>query len=104
MLAAWRGALGQLLPPSPVRVLDVGFLSLLAVQLARMLAELRRSAERQQLGVEAVVGPADAPPAGRQFDAVIERHLLWALPDPGRCLAVWRGTVLVESVGAPSTR
>ncbi|HYN18184.1 MAG TPA: hypothetical protein VEY96_08875, partial [Actinomycetes bacterium] len=30
-----------------------------------------------------------APPAG-PFDAVIERHVLWTLPDPGAALAAWR--------------
>jgi hypothetical protein len=49
-----------------------------------------------------VVGPADQP-TGR-FDAVMERHLLWTLPDPAAALAAWRRAapdgrlVLMESL------
>jgi SAM-dependent methyltransferase len=38
-----------------------------------------------------LVGDAGAPPVGgRRFDAVLVRHVLWTLPDPGRVLAHWR--------------
>ncbi|QTD97599.1 Demethylmenaquinone methyltransferase [Streptomyces cyanogenus] len=51
-------------------------------------------------------GDAVAPPvAPRGFDAVLVRHLLWALPDPAGVLRHWRGLlrpggrfVLVEGV------
>jgi SAM-dependent methyltransferase len=100
--AAWNAALHRLLPPG-ARVLDVGagtgFLSLAAARLghrvtaldlsAGMLARLRESAAREGLTVEVVEAPADAPPPG-PFDAVVERHLLWTLPDPGAALAAWR--------------
>lgn len=82
--AAWAAALRRLLPEPPASVLDAGagtgFLSLLL----------------------AGQGYAVTPPAG-PFDAVIERHLLWTLPDPGAALAAWRAAapvgrlVLVES-------
>jgi SAM-dependent methyltransferase len=53
-----------------------------------------------------LVGDAAAPPVGEQrFDVVLVRHVLWALPDPGRALRHWRGLlrpggrlVLVEGV------
>ncbi|MEV6737729.1 class I SAM-dependent methyltransferase [Streptomyces sp. NPDC051104] len=53
-----------------------------------------------------LVGDAATPPVGEQlFDAVLVRHVLWTLPDPGRVLRHWRGLlrpggrlVLVEGV------
>jgi SAM-dependent methyltransferase len=114
--AAWTAALDRLLPPAPATVLDcgagTGFLSLMAARLGRqvtavdlsseMLERLRRAAATEQLDISVVVGPANEPPGA--FDAVIERHLLWTLPDPGGALAAWRAAaptgrlVLVESV------
>src|SRR5262245_30250057 len=101
--AAWSAALAHLLPPAPARVLDAGagtgFLSLAAARLGYqvtaldlspgMLARLRESAEREDLRIVAVEGGAEQPPAG-PFDAVIERHLLWTLPDPAAALTAWR--------------
>ncbi len=113
--AAWSGALRSLLPDPPARVLDVGagtgFLALLlagqgyqvtAMDLsAGMLEVLRTKAQRLGFDVQAVQAEATRPPGG-PFDAVVERHLLWTLPDPGAALAAWRGAapagrlVLVE--------
>lgn len=53
-----------------------------------------------------LVGDAARPPVGEQrFDVVLGRHVLWALPDPGRVLRRWWGLlrpggrlVLVEGV------
>jgi SAM-dependent methyltransferase len=101
--AAWNAALHRLLPSPPSRVLDVGagtgFLSLLCGQLGHrvtaldlstgMLARLRAAAERDGLTVEVVEGEAGSPPPG-PFQAVVERHLLWTLPDPAAALAAWR--------------
>jgi hypothetical protein len=36
-----------------------------------------------------VVSPAAEPPTG-PFDAVMERHVLWTLPDPVAALRAWR--------------
>ena len=104
--AAWSAALARLLPPRPARVLDcgagTGFLSLIAARLgyrvtaidlsAQMLDRLRAAATTAGLGIETVQGSADRVPAGH-FDAVMERHLVWTLPDPGAVLQVWRGAV-----------
>jgi SAM-dependent methyltransferase len=101
--AAWNAALHRFLPGPGSRVLDVGagtgFLALAATRLGHrvtaldlsqeMLARLGEHAGREGLAVEVVQGGAEDPPAG-PFDAVIERHLLWTLPDPGAALAAWR--------------
>ena len=101
--AAWNAALHRLLPAPAGRVLDVGagtgFLSLAAARLghrvtavdlsAGMLDRLRDSADREDLEIEVVESGAEAPPEG-PFDAVVERHLLWTLSDPGAALAAWR--------------
>ena len=102
-LAAWRGTLRRLLPAPPARVLDAGagtgFASLLLAGLGYqvtamdlsdgMLAMLRSKATGLGLEIEAVQADAASPPAG-PFDAVVERHLLWTLPDPAAALAAWR--------------
>jgi SAM-dependent methyltransferase len=104
--AAWTAAMARLLPPLPARVVDcgagTGFLSLIAAGLgyqvtaidlsAQMLDRLRAAAARTGLCIETVEGPADRVPDGH-FDAVMERHLVWTLPDPGSVLTVWRGAV-----------
>ena len=104
--AAWSATLRRLLPDPPARVLDAGagtgFLSLLlaaqgyqvtAMDLsAGMLKKLRAKAARQGLDVEIVRADAASPPDG-PFDAVVERHLLWTLPDPAAALAAWRQAV-----------
>jgi SAM-dependent methyltransferase len=106
--AAWTAALARLLPAPPARVLDcgagTGFLSLIAAQLGhrvtavdlsgRMLAKLQEAAARDGLTIETVEGPADVAPAGR-YDVVMERHLLWTLPDPQAALEAWRTAVPV---------
>ncbi|HUC35854.1 MAG TPA: class I SAM-dependent methyltransferase [Acidimicrobiales bacterium] len=114
--AAWTAALARLLPPAPARVLDVGagtgFLSLIAARLGhsvtamdlspQMLGRLEAQARAQGLEIHKALGPAQRPPGN--FDAVIERHLLWTLPDPGDALAAWKESapggrlVLFESV------
>jgi len=101
--AAWRAALERVLPASASRVLDAGAgtgsLSLLAAELGHrvtaldlsegMLAAARRKAEERGVSITFVVGPAEDPPEG-PFDAVIERHVVWTLPDPVAALRAWR--------------
>ena len=95
--AAWRGALRESLPDLGARVLDVGAgtgaLSLLAAELGYevtaldlspgMLGQAERKAKERGLDerMTFVVGSATEPPSG-PFDAVMERHVLWTLPDP----------------------
>ena len=103
MVAAWLAVLADHLPPAPARILDVGAgtgaMSLLAAELGHrvtaldispgMLGHAERKAAERGVTLETVIGPADSPPEG-PFDAVIERHLLWTLPDPSGALAGWR--------------
>ena len=103
--AAWSAALEALLPAGRARVLDcgagTGFVSLMAARLGHavtaldispgMLERLQAGAAREGLSIEVVVGDAARPPEGAPFDVVIERHLLWTLPDPEQALVAWRG-------------
>jgi SAM-dependent methyltransferase len=116
--AAWAERLRSWLPPRAGDVLDLGCgtgsLSLLAseqghrvtgVDLSPAMIDLARA---KLAGRDAVFlhGDAVAPPVGEErFDVLLVRHLLWALPDPGRVLRHWRGLlrpggrlVLVEGV------
>lgn len=119
--AAWRGALSELLPAAPIRVLDVGagtgFLTLLLAELghdvtavdlsSRMLDRLQAKAAAAGRSVQVTQADAAAVPAG-PFHAVVSRHLLWTLPDPTAALQAWRAAapdgrlVLVESAWGAS--
>lgn len=104
--AAWRAALARHLPPPPARVLDVGAgtgaMSLLAADLGHevtaldlspaMLERAREKAAARGRRLTLVVGRSEDPPPG-PFDAVMERHVLWTLPDPVAALAAWRRVV-----------
>ena len=113
--AAWAAALRRLLPAPPATVLDMGagtgLLSLLlAAQGYRvtaadissgMLARLKDKAAARGLDIDVTETDALNPPEG-PFDAVVERHVIWTLPDPAAALAAWHAAapdgrlVLVE--------
>lgn len=109
--AAWRAALRRALPEPGAVVLDAGAgtgsLSLLAAELGYrvtaldvspgMLGRAEEKAATRGLEIRFVVGSAMEPPPG-PFDAVIERHLLWTMPEPVAALRAWRG------VAAPGGR
>ena len=102
--ACWKAALIRHLPPPGARILDAGAgtgtISLFAAELGyrvtaldlspAMLEQARRKASARGLEIDIVVGPAEEPPSG-PFDAVVERHLLWTIPDPVAALRAWRG-------------
>jgi SAM-dependent methyltransferase len=103
--AAWRQALREALPEPGARVLDAGAgtgaLSLLAAELGYEVTALdlspgmlaRAELKAKERGLEErmrfVVGSAVEPPRG-PFDAVMERHVLWTIPDPVGALRAWR--------------
>jgi SAM-dependent methyltransferase len=101
--AVWRAALIRHLPPPPASILDAGAgtgaMSLLLAEMGyrvmaldlspSMLARAIEKAAVRNLDVETWVAPATQPPPG-PFDAVVERHLLWTLPDPVQALRAWR--------------
>ncbi|WP_217207450.1 bifunctional 2-polyprenyl-6-hydroxyphenol methylase/3-demethylubiquinol 3-O-methyltransferase UbiG [Streptomyces sp. AC550_RSS872] len=115
---AWASRLRSWLPERACDVLDLGCgtgsLSLLAAEQGHRVTGVDRSpvmvdlARAKLAGRDAafLVGDAAAPPVGEErFDAVLVRHVLWTLPDPGRVLRHWRGLlrpggrfVLVEGV------
>lgn len=100
--AAWAATLRRLLPEPSAAVLDMGagtgFLSLLlaaqgyevtAADFAPgMLARLKAKAADRGLSIRTVEADATHPPQDA-FDAVVERHLIWTLPDPAGALAAW---------------
>ncbi|MFF4358206.1 class I SAM-dependent methyltransferase [Streptomyces sp. NPDC001604] len=103
---AWAERLGSWLPERPSDVLDLGCgtgsLSLLASEQGHHVTGVDSSpamvglARAKLAGRDAafLVGDAAAPPVGEQrFDVVLVRHLLWALPEPGRVLRHWRELV-----------
>ncbi|MFE0810096.1 class I SAM-dependent methyltransferase [Streptomyces sp. NPDC058848] len=115
---AWAARLRSWLPERPGELLDLGCgtgsLSLLAAEQGHRVTGVDLSpamverARAKLAGRDAVflTGDAGAPPVGEQrFDAVLVRHVLWTLPDPGRALRHWRELlrpggrlVLVEGV------
>jgi ubiquinone/menaquinone biosynthesis C-methylase UbiE len=116
--AAWDERLRGWLPEHPSEILDLGCgtgsLSLLAARQGHRVTgvdpspDMLERARAKLAGHDAVflTGDAASPPVGEQrFDAVLVRHVLWALPDPARALRRWRELlrpsgrlVLVEGV------
>lgn len=100
--AAWAARLRSWLPRPPADVLDLGCgtgsLALLAAQeghrvtavdSSRRMAEAAR-AKLSGTSARVLLGDAAEPPvADRRFDAVLVRHLLWAVPDPAAALRRW---------------
>ncbi len=116
--AAWAERMAAWLPGEPSDVLDLGCgtgsLALLAAERGHRVTGVDGSPamlERARAKLAAydagfLLGDAQEPPVGEaRFDVVLVRHVLWALPDPARALANWRGLlreggrmVLVEGV------
>ena len=105
--AAWRAALLRALPDRGAKLLDAGAgtgaLSLLAAELGYvvtaldlsegMLSKARAKAEANEVDLTFVVGSAAQPPPG-PFDAIMERHVVWTVPDPVSVLRAWRDVMV----------
>lgn len=102
--AAWLALMRRWTGDTPLDVLDVGcgtgFLALLLAELSHrvtgvdaaeeMLNLARQKAERAGLTVDWRPADADSLPfADNTFDLVVERHVLWTLPDPVGTLREW---------------
>jgi ubiquinone/menaquinone biosynthesis C-methylase UbiE len=101
----WLQALGDLLPPAPADVLDLGcgtgFLAFLMAELGHrvtgfdladgMLAQAHAKAAGLTNPPRFEIGDATAPSvADASVDAIASRHVLWTLVDPPRAFANWR--------------
>jgi ubiquinone/menaquinone biosynthesis C-methylase UbiE len=86
------------------KILDVGcgtgFLSLILAELGHevvgidlsegMLSKARKKSDNLGLDIEFMIGDAENLPfEDVSFDAVINRHLLWTLPNPDRAIMEW---------------
>jgi len=101
---AWTNLLVQWLPDGPTAVLDIGCgtgsLSLVLTELGHTVtgidlspamltqAEAKAQAAGQPITFKVMNG-ADPQFAPQQFDVVLCRHLLWALPEPAQVLQRW---------------
>jgi SAM-dependent methyltransferase len=109
---AWMDELVKWLPPGCTSVLDVGCgtgtLSLIMAELGHrvtgidwspaMIVQAERKAAVAGLAIELRVGDAADPQLSpQQFDAVLCRHVLWALPEPAKVLSRWAD--LLASIG-----
>jgi ubiquinone/menaquinone biosynthesis C-methylase UbiE len=101
---AWLARVSAWAGPRPVDALDVGcgtgFLALLLAELGHRVVGVDGADEMLDLaaskaavrGVSMSLQWADAewlPFADAAFDLVVERHVLWTLPDPVGALAGW---------------
>ena len=100
---AWSELLRRTLPPAPARVADLGCgtgsIAILAAELGHRVdgidfsEQMLLMARAKSVGLPGVTftqGDAAHPSlAERTYDAVISRHVLWALPDPAGALRAW---------------
>ena len=100
---AWQSLLRSVVPPIPCRVADLGCgtgtLSLLLVEDGHEVhgvdfsPEMLRRAEAKVgsfPGTRFLLGDAGDPPLlPGEYDVVLVRHVLWALPDPAAAVSRW---------------
>ncbi len=101
----WQGVFRKGLGDGKLKVLDIGtgpgIVAFLLADMGHtvtgvdqseeMLKKARENAARLKLPVEFRQGDAENLPfEDESFDAVINRHVLWTLPDPERALREWK--------------
>jgi ubiquinone/menaquinone biosynthesis C-methylase UbiE len=123
---AWLALLREVAGPAALRVLDVGcgtgFLAMRMAELGhtavgidladQMLAQAQRKADGSGLPVTFRRGDAEAPPQdGAPYDVILERHVIWTLPQPRQALHAWWDLlrpggllILIEGMFAMSDR
>jgi ubiquinone/menaquinone biosynthesis C-methylase UbiE len=123
---AWLALLREVAGPPPLTVLDegcgTGFLALRMAELGHtavgidlseeMLAAAQRKAEGSGLPVTFRLGDAEAPPQdGAPYDVILERHVIWTLPQPREAVRAWKALlkpggllVLIEGLFEMSDR
>jgi ubiquinone/menaquinone biosynthesis C-methylase UbiE len=102
---AWHDLMGRVAGLHPLDVLDVGcgtgFLSLILAELGHrvmgidlapsMLEMARAKAKARGLNIDFRSADAEAPDLPHAtIDLIVERHVLWTLPDPKAALDNWR--------------
>jgi ubiquinone/menaquinone biosynthesis C-methylase UbiE len=123
---AWLDLLRDVAGPPPLKALDVGcgtgFLAIRTAELGHtavgidlseeMLAEARRKTGGIGLPVTFQRGDAEAPPPdGAPYDVILERHVIWTLPQPREALRAWQALlrpggllILIEGIFEMSDR
>jgi ubiquinone/menaquinone biosynthesis C-methylase UbiE len=123
---AWLDLLREVAGPPPLKVLDVGcgtgFLALRMAELGHtavgidlaeeMLAAAQQKAASSGLLVTFRPGDAEAPPTdGAPYDVILERHVIWTLPQPTEAVQTWRALlkpggllILIEGIFEMSDR
>ena len=101
---AWLDLLREVAGPPPLTVLDVGcgtgFLAMRMAELGHtavgidladeMLAAAQRKGADSGLPVTFRRGDAEAPPHdGAPYDVILERHVIWTLPQPREAVQAW---------------
>ena len=104
-LQAWHALLREVAGPPPLSVLHVGcgtgFLALRMAELGHkavgidlaeeMLAIAQRKVEEVGLPVTFRLGDAETPPQdGAPDHVILERHVIWTLPQPREAVRAWR--------------
>ena len=100
----WKKVLHETFGDKKLRILDVGtgtgFLAILLAELGhdvvgidlseRMLERAKKKADEKGLDIEFMIADAENLPFDDgEFDAVINRHLLWTLPNPQKAINEW---------------
>jgi len=108
---AWKNLLTQAIGAEKLNVLDVGcgtgILSLLLSEMGHivtgidisegMLQKAKEKANALNLSINFRIGDAENLPFEDEiFDVVINRHLLWTLPDPEGAIFEWRRVLKPE--------